>query len=60
MLCYGATLTIIMWERDQTASVPVMRISGDDGRTFGPTLNIGTNGTIGSTRRKRVYLCNDV
>jgi hypothetical protein len=38
------------WERNQTATVPVARVSTDDGRTFGPRLNVTANpfGTIGS------------
>jgi hypothetical protein len=29
------------------SSVPVMRVSDDNGKTFGPLLNLATNGTLG-------------
>jgi hypothetical protein len=40
------------WERNQTSMLPVARISTDDGRTFGPRLNITANafGTIGGIK----------
>ena len=35
------------WERNQTADEDVMRVSYDNGATFGPVLILTTNGTIG-------------
>jgi hypothetical protein len=34
-------------ETNQTADIPVMKISTDNGKTFGPMLNLSSNGTIG-------------
>ena len=39
---------VSLWERSLTSSVPVMRISMDNGKTFGPILKLATNGTIGT------------
>jgi hypothetical protein len=33
----------------QTSDIPVARISTDAGQTFGPIINLGTNGTISTT-----------
>jgi hypothetical protein len=35
------------WETNQTDEIPVMRVSNDNGETFGPILKLATNGTIG-------------
>jgi hypothetical protein len=43
----GGNVMITWWERNQTANTPVARISTDNGGTFGPTLNLATNGTLG-------------
>jgi hypothetical protein len=43
----GGNVMITWWERNQTANTPVTRISTDNGETFGPTLNLATNGTLG-------------
>ncbi len=32
---------------NQTADTPVMKVSTDNGATFGPMLMLATNGTIG-------------
>ena len=42
------------WEKNQTAMVPVARVSTDNGHTFGPRLNITANpfGTIGRAEGK--------
>jgi hypothetical protein len=40
-------IILTWWERNQTAQEPVMRISSDNGQTFGPLLRLATNGTIG-------------
>jgi hypothetical protein len=42
----GDKVAVTWWERNQTANEPVMRISGDNGSTFGPIKMLGVNGTI--------------
>jgi NAD kinase len=44
----GDTIAVTWWEHNQTANVPVMRISTDNGQTFSPILNLAANGTIGT------------
>jgi hypothetical protein len=41
------SVVVTWWETNQTSDVPVMRVSDDNGKTFGPLLNLATNGTIG-------------
>jgi hypothetical protein len=41
------SVTVTWWERNQTADTPSMRISNDNGATFGPLLTLATNGTLG-------------
>ena len=41
------SVVVTWWETNQTAYTPVMKISIDYGKTFGPILNLSTNGTIG-------------
>jgi hypothetical protein len=45
----GGNVIVSWWERNQTAMVPVARVSTDSGQTFGDKLNITANpfGTIG-------------
>jgi hypothetical protein len=43
----GGNVMVTWWERNQTANEPVARVSTDNGATFGPTLMLATNGTIG-------------
>ena len=43
----GNNVVITWWETNDTSDIPVMRISDDNGATFGPLLELGTNGTIG-------------
>jgi hypothetical protein len=38
---------VTWWERNQTANELLARISGDNGKTFGPLLHLSQNGTIG-------------
>jgi hypothetical protein len=45
----GNTVAVTWWERNNTANVPVMRISHDSGATFGPLLQLSQNGTIGNS-----------
>jgi uncharacterized protein (UPF0333 family) len=43
----GDSVFVTWWERNQTANDPVMKISNDNGKTFGPLLRLAANGTIG-------------
>jgi hypothetical protein len=40
------SVVVTWWETNQTASTPVMKISTDNGKTFGPILKLSTNGTL--------------
>jgi hypothetical protein len=41
-------VVVTWWERaNATSNEPVMKISNDNGKTFGPLLKLSTNGTIG-------------
>ena len=44
----GDTIAVTWWEHNQTANIPVMRISTDNGQTFSPILKLAANGTIGT------------
>ena len=41
------SVVVTWWETNQTSDTPVMRASTDNRATFGPTLVLATNGTIG-------------
>jgi hypothetical protein len=43
----GDNVFVTWWERNETANDPVIRISNDNGLTFGPILSPANNGTIG-------------
>lgn len=43
----GDNVIITWWERNQTSEEPVVKISADNGQTFGPLLRLAANGTIG-------------
>lgn len=43
----GESVIVTWWETNQTDEIPIMRISNDNGETFGPILRLGANGTIG-------------
>ena len=43
------SVVVTWWETNQTANTPVMRISSDNGKTFGPLLKLSDNGTIGGS-----------
>ena len=43
----GDNVYVSWWERNQTANDPVMRVSDDNGKSFGPVLHLAANGTIG-------------
>ena len=41
------SVVVTWWETNQTSDTPVMRVSTDNGATFGPMLMLATNGTLG-------------
>jgi hypothetical protein len=41
------SVVVTWWETNQTTDTPVMRVSNDNGATFGPVLTLAVNGTIG-------------
>src|SRR5918998_4054903 len=43
----GDSIVVTWWETNQTGETPVMRVSNDNGATFGPILQLAPNGTIG-------------
>jgi len=45
----GDNVIITWWERNATSNEPVMKVSADNGQTFGPLLKLATNGTIGES-----------
>jgi hypothetical protein len=45
----GDRVFVTWWERNQTTNEPVLKISNDNGKTFGPLLKLAANGTIGSS-----------
>lgn len=40
---------VTWWETNQTDDTPVIRVSNDNGQTFGPLIRLATNGTIGGS-----------
>jgi hypothetical protein len=40
-------VVVTWWETNETSDVPVMRVSDDNGKTFGTLLKLATNGTLG-------------
>lgn len=44
----GDNIAVTWWERNATSDEPVIRISTDNGQTFGPLLKLAANGTINS------------
>jgi hypothetical protein len=43
----GKNVFVTWWETMNGKDVPMLRVSTDNGKTFGPLLNLSTNGTIG-------------
>jgi hypothetical protein len=41
------SVVVTWWETNPTSNTPVMRISTDNGKTFGPIVNLSANGTVG-------------
>ena len=48
----GDNVIVTWWERNQTAENPVLRMSSDNGATFGPLLKLSNNGSIGELTTK--------
>jgi hypothetical protein len=44
----GDNIVVTWWERNATSNEPVIRISTDNGQTFGPLLKLAANGSISS------------
>jgi hypothetical protein len=42
----GDSVVVTWWETNQTSDTPVMKVSNDFGKTFGPLLKLAGNGTI--------------
>jgi hypothetical protein len=42
----GSNVFVTWWEKNQTSNDPVMRISKDNGNTFGPTLKLSANDAL--------------
>lgn len=40
-------VVVTWWETNDTSDVPVMKVSTDNGKTFGELLKLSANGTIG-------------
>jgi len=41
------SVVVTWWETNETSDLPVMRISNDNGKTFGPLLQLAADGTLG-------------
>jgi hypothetical protein len=48
----GDSVVVTWWETNQTSETPVMRVSSDNGATFGPILRLAPNGTIGEAEEE--------
>jgi hypothetical protein len=47
----GKNVFVTWWERNQTgANTPVMKISNDNGKSFGPMLKLASNDTISNSK----------
>jgi hypothetical protein len=42
------SVVVTWWETNETSDSPVMKVSNDFGKTFGPLLKLASNGTIAS------------
>ena len=47
----GKNVFVTWWERNKTANTPVMKISTDNGKSFGPMLKLASNDTIISSKQ---------
>jgi hypothetical protein len=41
------SVVVTWWETNQISATPVMRVSNDNGESFGPQLKLANNGTLG-------------
>jgi hypothetical protein len=48
------SVVVTWWETTETSDTPVMKVSNDFGKTFGPLLKLAGNGTIASGEVKPV------
>ena len=48
----GESVIVTWWETNETDEIPIMRVSSDNGETFGPILKLGANGTIGEELKR--------
>jgi hypothetical protein len=48
----GGSVTVTWWETNETSQEPLVRTSADNGETFGPIMNLATNGTIGEAEEE--------
>jgi hypothetical protein len=55
IVAFGDSVFVSWWELNENVhphtNEPVLRVSTDAGQTFGPVINLGTNGTITTTTR---------
>ncbi len=51
----GMNVVVTWWERNQTSNEPVLKISSDFGKTFGPLIKLANNGTIGTGELKPLF-----
>jgi hypothetical protein len=47
------SVVVTWWETNQTSDAPVMRVSNDNGETFGPLFELATNGIIGKAETEQ-------
>ncbi len=45
-------VVVTWWELNQTSNEPVLKMSSDGGKTFGPLIKLANNGTIGTGEAK--------
>jgi hypothetical protein len=46
----GDNVYVSWWERNQTSNEPVMRISNDNGKSFGDLIMLSSNTTSGASQ----------
>jgi hypothetical protein len=46
------SVVVTWWETNQTSEIPVMRVSNDNGETFGPILRLAPSGTIDASQEE--------
>lgn len=45
------SVVVTWWETNETSNIPVIRVSDNNGKTFGPLLNLATNGTLAESAK---------